>query len=385
MILSTQNLLDQQANISTYTANNLGVGGTAINVKNIAGLTNQYAIQIGRTGEEQAEIQVISGAPSGTTVNTSGTIKYPHPVDTPIYQIHYDQIIFKRSTDGTAGTATALTNGTVSITPDSLFTEFDDTSGASTYAYKTQFRNSVSGDVSAESAWFVPGGAKFYSLQRLRDRGRRNLYNSGYIKDDQTINDWINEWIEQMTNEALNLNQTYSSGTAAYAFGTAGLGTITAPLFKYASKIEITSDGNTWIPSTEIPNNQFSDNDIFSSNSPRHSWQGDTVFRVLPFGNAGTARMTLGQLQNELVDDDAELAQYLRGYTTGCQEYLLYRAKSLDQKEQVAEGHYLKFIQNKADFVRHITPRDQTGPKSINIIEGTGREDDILISDEAYL
>lgn len=379
MLLSVQNQLDSLANVITYTGASLGVGGTVVGVKNIAGLTNQWAQQIGRTGEETAEIIIISGAPSGTTFNTSGTIKYPHNVDTPIYQIHYDQIIFKRSTDGTAGTATALTNGTISITPDSQYTEFDDTSGAVTYAYKTQFRNSVSGDVSAESAWFVPGGPSFYSLQRLRDRGRRNLYNSGYIKEDQTINDWINEWVEKMTNKALKVNEQYSVGTASYAFGTAGLGTITAPLFKYAAKAEVTFDGQTWIPSSEIPLNQFSDQTVISPNAPRHYWQGDTIFGVLPNGSLGTARMTLGQLQTELTDDDDLLPQYLRGYTADCQEYLLYRAKSLDQKDQAAELHYRKYIKGEADFTAESTPRDQTGTKMIDMVEGTGREDDILV------
>lgn len=332
-------------------------------------------MQLGKTGEELAEILVVSGAPSGTTINTAGTLKYAHPIDTPLFQIKYDSVIFKRSTAGTAGTATAL--ATVTITPDQAYTNYDDTTGASTYAYKTQFYNSTTGDLSAESAWFVPGGGAFYTLQRLRGRVKSNLYNAGYIKEDQTIDDWINEWQEQMTNKALKVNQAYSLGTAQYAFGTAGLGTITEPLFKYAKKIEVTTDGNIYRKSLEIPVNQFSSTDIYDAYSPRHYWQGDTVFGVLPFGNAGTARMILGQLQSELTDDDDPLPQYLRGYTAGCMEYALYRAKSLDLKDDAAEKHYLKFIKSQDDFIKEITPRDQTGIKMIEMVDVTGREDDL--------
>ena len=49
----------------TFTGVALTAGGTAIGVKNTSQLTNQYAIQLGKTGEEQSEILTISGAPSG--------------------------------------------------------------------------------------------------------------------------------------------------------------------------------------------------------------------------------------------------------------------------------------------------------------------------------
>jgi hypothetical protein len=377
MLLQTENLLSAQVGIpQTYVAVNLAAGGTALGVRNIAGFTNQYAVQLGKTGEELAEVLTISGAPSGTTINTAGTVKYPHPNDTPLYQIKYNQVIFKRSTVGTAGTAVAL--ATVDIIPDSLYTQYDDTTGATTYAYKTQFYNSITTDVSAESAWFVPGGASFYSLQRLRSRAKRNLYNAGYIKEDITVDEWINEWQEQMTNKALKVDQAYSIGTAQYSFGTAGLGTISEPLFKYAKRIEVTTNGQTYVNSAEISINQVSSSDTYDPLSPRHYWQGDTIFGIVPSGTLGTARMVLGKLQSEMTDDDDTLPQYLRGYTTGCLEYCLYRAKSLDSKDEAAEKHYLKFIKNQGDFVQEITPRDQTGIKMIEMVESTGSEDDLF-------
>lgn len=378
MLLNVENSLSRQPSTQvSYLSTNGTAGGTVWPVKNIAGINNQWAQQIGQTGEEQAEIVVVSGAPAGTAFNSSGTAKFSHPMDTPIYQIHYDKVVFLRSTAGTAGTATAL--ATVAITPDSFYTQYDDTSGAATYAYQTQYYNSASGDLSGTSPWFIPGGPSFYSRQKLRDRVKHDLANATYIKNDDTIHDWITEWTEEMTNSALKVNKAYSAGTAQYSFGTAGLGTITAPLFKYASKIEITSDGVTWRQTTELPMNRYSSTDIYSSISPRHSWQGDTVFQILPNGNAGTARMNLGQINTPMTSDSDELAQFLRSYTRGCIEYCLYKAKDLDQKDTEADRNYQKHLMIKKDFVAEITPRDFTGPQFIDIVDGdTGMESDIL-------
>lgn len=363
MIISVENNLTSILGIPyTFTSTNLAVGAGTISVKNTNALTAQYAQQIGKTGEELSEI-VMPTSISGTAMVISGTTRFSHSVDTPIYQINYDKIIFKRSTTGTAGTASAI--ATVSITPDSFYTEYDDTSGAASYAYKTQYYNSVSGALSSESDWFTPAGPSFYQLQRLRSRIKAKLYNAGFIKNDSDIDDWINEWKETMTNAAIKVDKAYSLGTANYSFGTAGLGTVTASLFKHANKIEITYDGVNYYPSTEIPAREYSSNDIFSGLAPRHAWVGDTVFQTLPSGNAGTARFTLSQFSDPLVDDTDELPQFLRPYTTGCTEYALYVAYGLDEKDQVAEKHYAKHMGHKDDFVKQITPRDQTTFKTI--------------------
>jgi hypothetical protein len=387
MILQAQNNLDiLPSTQNSYTSTNLSAGGTSHPVKNINSFSANDAIQIGKTGEEQAEILVISGAPSGTTINTSGTLRFDHPIDTPIYNIRYDKIIFKRSTAGTAGTATALTNGTVSITPDSLYTEFNDTSGATTYAYKTQFYNSASSNTSSESDWFVPGGPTFYSLTKLRQRVKDAMYSSGYLKSDDVVNDWINEWLEIMTNAAIKVNQGYSLGTATIAFGTAGYGTITDATFKQVVKVEVTYDGVNYVNSGEIPINQFGNSDTFSSNMPRHYWLGDTVFGILPASAGGTALITFSKRNTVLSDEADELPLSLRAYTTSCIDYALYRAYNNDQKTQEAESSYARFIASKNDFVSEVTPRDQTGVKGIHMVDTlSGMNDDITLETDYFI
>lgn len=357
MLISVENSLPALPTTQySFTSANASASGTTILVKNINPFSADSAIQLGKTGESQSEIRIPSGSPAGGTVNLTSGLLYDHSLDTPVFDIHFDQIIFLRSTAGTAGTATAI--GTVSITPNSEFTDYDDTSGQATYAYKTQFKNSVSGDLSSESDWFVPGGPTFYSLQSLRGRVKSALFSANYLKSDEIINDWINEWVEQMTNSAIKVNQGYSIGTVGVAFGTAGLGTVASSDFKTLNKYEVTYDGVN-----------------YQDTGVSLTWEGDTVFRVFPYG-LGTASLTYSKLPTRLVDDTDELPLSLRSYTTSCIEYVLYRAFDNDQKRDYATDHYQKFAKLQNDFIKEITPRDLTGPRTIDLTESLSAEYD---------
>ena len=384
MLINLSNQLTQQQGIQlTYVATAISAGGTSSPVKNIDGLTASWAVQLGQTGEEVAEIVLISGVPSGTILNfgtspshTGGTLLFGHAQDTPIYQIHYDQFVLNRSTTGTAGAFSAL--ATISITPDSLYTQYNDTTGAAGYAYYAQYYNSVTGDLSGSSSVFIPGGPTSYSLQKLRQRVKDKLYSSGYIKDDSVITDWINEWYELMTNSAIKVNQNYLLGTNQYGFGTSGLGTITDTYFKQPIKVEVTYDGVTYLPSNKIAVRSFSEMDYFNITKPRHAWIGETVFEILPHNQAGTAKITYSTRYTPLVNDSDELTQTLKAYTTSCVEYCLGVAYGLDQKDTQSQQHMLTYEATRKAFLEEITPRDLTGAETIDISESiSGMEDDL--------
>lgn len=384
MIISLQNDLTKVQGIQqTYVASATSAGGTASPVRNIDGFNANWAVQIGQTGEETAEVLVLSGTPSGTQFNfgtspshTGGTFLFAHAQDTPLYQIHYDQVVFYRSTAGTAGPFSAL--ATVSLQPDNLYTQYDDTTGATGYAYYAQYYNSVSGDLSGSSSIFVPGGPTFYSLQKLRQRVKDQLFSAGYIKDDSVITDWINQWYELMTNAAIKVNQGYLIGTNSYSFGTAGLGTVTDSAFKQPLKMEVTYDGITFVPSQEIKIYDYSELDYFDAFFPRHAWLGETVFEILPHTQAGTVRLTYSTRFTPLVNDSDELTQTLKAYTTSCVEYCLGVAYGLDQKDTQSQQHLALYGQSKQDFIDEITPRDESGIKTISFSESaSGLEDDL--------
>lgn len=344
----------------------VNAGGTALYVKNINAFSVSHAIQLGKTGEELAEIKMLGlTTPSGTTLNTTGTITFDHPADTPVYDIKFDQLIFKRSTSGTAGTATALTGGTVSIKPDELFTSFDDTSGATTYAYKASYRNSVTGEVSSDSDWLAPSGYTFYSRIELRNRLKNKLFNAGYIKEDSVIDEWMNEWLEVMNNAAVKVNEEYSINTVDVGFGTAGLGTITAADFKRPVRIWVTYDGTNYGKSSRIPLRDVIPNATYSRDDIKHTYKGDAKFQILPANNGGTARIDYATLITPLASDTDELPVVMRSYSKSFIDYGLSQAYYMDGKDTLGKIKMDDAAFAKQDFINEITPRDDTGPQYI--------------------
>jgi len=379
MIIRARNLLDQQANF-TFLSNGEAAGGTALRVKNVNSFSPSWAVQVGKTSEETTEILILgTAAISGTAVNTTGTIKYPHPSDTPLYAIKYDKLVFKKSTSGTSGTAVAITDGTVSITPDSPETIFDDTSGLSTYAYKVSYYNSVLDTESTDSDWITSGGFSFYSLAKIRQRIRSKLFDSSYITDDSTFDDWTNEWLEKMNNAANKVNKDYGLGTVDVAFGTSGFGTITASDYIDVRKVELTTDGQTYYPASKIAITDFNDNDTFSSVQPKYYFRGDNVIGFKPNNSVGTARITYTTIRSILVNDTDELPVVMRPYSRSFVNYGLAHAYLMDGKVNEGDRFMALAEKDRKDFESEITPRSKTGVQTIQAIESIDGDDNNYI------
>ena len=375
MIIKTRNLLSVGVP-KTFLTNLEAAGTNILRWKNPSGFNASWAVQIGEAGEEQSETVILSSStPAGTAGTLTANDSYEHPADTPLYAIKYDQVVFERSTTGTAGTATPLTNGTITYQSDSLFTQFDDTSGASTYAYRARFRNSISGTTTSQSDWLTPLGFDFYSLARIRERIKRKLWDATFITDETIIDDWINEWKDEMSNAVIALNEDYSMGTVDIAFGTAGLGTITTADFSQIRRLDITYNGQDFYFSTKQNVNDYDPNQVFSSVHPYHNWMGDTVFQVKPPESGGTARITFYRFGTIMVNDTDTLPLPMRSYTKSFVDYGLSQAYLKDEKLD----HYDRSIAlaniAKADFVTKLTPRDQSGPSMVDIVEAIDAQD----------
>lgn len=380
MIVKTRNILDKSSQYS-YLSEALSAGTGPLKVKNINPFTASYAVQIGNTGENQAEtIMLGTATPAGTGILIVGTLRYDHPTDTPVYSIKYNQIIFKKSSAGTSGTAAAFTGSTANITPNSEYTQYDDTSGVVTDAYKTQYYNSVTTAVSAESDWITPSGFSFYSLAKLRDRIKKKLHSSGYIKYDETIDDWINEWLEKMTNTIIDVNRDYLIGTTDVAFsGTAELGTITATDYKEVRKIWWTADGTDWFQMTRMDLNDFEPTTTYSDSHPYYFFQGDNVIGRKPNEVSGTARVYYYQTNSVLDDDTDELPVSMRNYTKSFVDYGLGQAYLLDEK--IPQGNlFISSAMGELNAFRNeMTPRHKSGPQMIDIVSPTGSENDLEV------
>lgn len=378
-LIRVRNLADQKAQY-TYLSGNTANGGTSFPVRNIAGFSANWAIQFGKTGEETAEILILGTAtPSGTALNTTGTSKFTHPTDTPVYAIKYDKLIYKRSTSGTAGTAVPMANGTVSITPDSAYTVFDDTSGASGYAYKVSYYNSVTTEESDESDWITTEGFSYYSLGGIRQRVKNRLSDAGYIKSDDIIDDWINEWMDVLNNSAIEVNQDYGLGTTNVSFGTDGFATVTASDFQDFRKIEFTTNGSDWYLSNKIHSTDYLPNEIFSNTHPYHYYFGDNIIKKLPDGDSGTARVTYYKARTHLDSDADELPVLLRPYNKSFVDYANAQAYYMDEKANMGDRYMINAEKEKEQFILQIAPRNKTGPQYIKLTEEISPEDYDLI------
>jgi hypothetical protein len=377
MIIQVTN--DLQVNApKTYLSQGYAAGVGTFILRNTNGLGSSWAIQVGEVGQEQTEVLVLSGNPgAGTLGTTTAVSRFEHPADTPVYGIKFDQVVFERSTTGTSGTATPMTDGTVTYQADHAVTIFDDTAGVGTYAYRTRFRNSVLGSNTSQSDWQTPAGFSFYSLGKMRQRIKDKLWNSGFIKDDATIDDWINEWKDEMSNAVIKVNEDYAMGTVDVAFGTAGYGTITTNDFKNVKQFWVVTSGGT-NESTKMRANSYLPGQIFVESNPYHNWVGDTVFQVHPSESGGTARLQFYRFGTTMVNDTDELPLPMRSYTKSFVDYGLAQALFLDGKTNEYDRKLGEANVSKEQFVNEIVPHDQSGPTYIEIREPISGDDYVL-------
>jgi len=372
MVIQQQNNLTDNAQ-KTYLSFAEVSGTNVLRWQNPAGFNASWAIQIGDTGVDQSEIVLLGTAvPAGTAGTLTANTSYAHPAMTPIYAIKYDQIIFEVSTSGTAGTATPITDGTISITPDNNYTNFDHTNGSLSYAYKTYFRNSVTGSTSAESDWIV-GTVPMYAVGGIVQRVRDKIWHSDFVTDDM-IKDWISEWNEHLNNLAIQANEDYNLGSVNVAFsGTTQYGTITNDDFKQIRRCWITPNGNDWYQATKIDINKFTPSETFYNTRPYFFMYGDNVIGRLPNDSGGTAGILYYRINTKLVNDYDFLPLPARGYSKSFVDYALIQAQYKDDKISLSD----KLQMEKAledNYRQQISPRNKTGPTYIDIVDITGGE-----------
>lgn len=368
MIIRVTNLLDSVSPYTFLTQQEASGAGT-IHVQNVAGPSAQWAIQIGQTGEEKSEIRVLNAStPSGGTYVFGTVTSFSHPIDTPVYAIKYDKIIIKRSTSGTGGAASAL--ATLAITPDQKYTQYDDTTGASTYAYKTAFYNSVLDASSDDSDWVTPSGYDFYSLAKIKERVKDKLFSAGFIGNDDVIKDWINEYLEIMTNAAIDVNADYSLGSTQVTFSGSGeLGTITASDFKQIRRMWMTNDNANFYEATKMDSTDVIAGQVFNATYPYFFMYGENVISRWPHDTGGTACILYYKLNTVLSNETDNLPVSMRGYTKGFVDYSLAQAYYKDGKTDIGikkENDAMRYVER---YKKDLTPRNKTGQDFIKISE----------------
>jgi len=361
----------------------LSLAGTAaqtvFTLKNINGFAANYVMQIGETGQERTENLLIAGTPAGNLATASTGARFPHPEDTPVYCYRYNQVVFMVSTAGTAGTAAPIGSGTVSITPDSPYTVFNYASAVATDAYKTKYYNSALLAESPTSDWIEFGGYQSYTLAGIRNAVKSKIDAS--IEDD-AIDIWLNEWRQEMTNSALQVNEDYCMGTTDLSFsGTANEGTITATDYVRPRRVWTTYNGTDWYRATKIDYNEALPDESFNQTQPKYAFRSDNVIVRYPSEQDGTVRIAYDSLGTALVNDGDELPYSMRGYYKSFIDYGLaqaYRHPSINKLKEASERENWAMAQ-KDIFVQQITPRQRTNADYIDIASPWGLEDDTFI------
>lgn len=148
MVITTLNP-DTDSLEKSYLANPYSVGVTSIQVKNSDRFLVNDRIMIGEMGLEATEVVTVSAVNADQQTLTVGTTLFSHSADDPVYKLRYDQIKVYRSTTGLTGTYSVLATVNLDVDNADLTTKYDDTSGTSSYYYKTSVYNSVSAIESA--------------------------------------------------------------------------------------------------------------------------------------------------------------------------------------------------------------------------------------------
>lgn len=373
-LLKVKNTLSQTAE-KTFLTHNESAGTGVLRWQNPNAFSSSWAVQVGETGHEQTEVVLLgTAAVAGTAGTLTANTLYEHPADTPLYAIKYNKVIFERSTSGTAGTATPITSGTVTYQPDSEYTVFDDTTGASTYAYRTRFNNSVLAVQTDQSDWFTFAGPSFYSLYKIRERAKGKLWNADYLTDS-LVDDWINEWKFEMQNYVIRTNEDYALGTENVAFGTDGLGTITTADFSQVRRVWVTYNGQDKFQSTKFNINNFVPDQVFSSTHPYHAFRGDSTIEVHPSESGGTAELIFYRFGTTLVNDTDELPVPMRPYTKSFVDFVVANAFMKDGKQNEYRDKLAEANIGREQFLKNLSPRDKTGPTTIDIVEPITGED----------
>lgn len=373
MIIQARNILDQTAPV-TYTTYPEVAGTNILRWKNADQMQASWALQVGATGIPQSEIVLLGTAnPAGTAGTLTANTLFEHPADTPLYGVKYDQVVFEVSLTGTTGVAAPLTNGTVTIQPNGSYTYFDHTAGSTSYAYKTYFRNSVTGSTTAESDWITSSGFTFYSKAKIRERIRGRLYNSDYLYDSD-IDNYTNEWLQMMNNAMVDVNEDYGLGTTLIAYATnVELGTVTATDFRGGFKRVWWVDASGTYQATKMDSNSFSPTRIFNNTNPYYYMQGDLVVGRKPPDTAGTFIVEYYKQTPVLVNDTDEIPVPMQPFTKSFVDY--GHAMSLNKDNKDGSKYEQSAVVQLGMFKSQIAPRNTSSATMIDVVEDMGTSD----------
>ena len=351
-----------------------------LNVKNGVGLDSTGLLLIGEPGVDRAEIVVVSAATYNTL--TVSAIKFPHPANTPVRIVKYNQIKIYVSTTGINGTYTI--DDTIAITPDRIFTIYYDADGDSAYYYRASYFNSDKSWETPQSSPIPGTGITFYSLKRMGERVMV-LFNDKAQKvlKPLQIYEWLNEINIKLELVAIRADknsiitplapQTFSSDEDTYA---------KPATFFHLRRMDVSYESGTPDSSfkkaarTQINTGQPTD--VYSTTDPRYYDEGNNwVFKPVP--TAGGYRAWYVPIPVVLESPTDEPRTFLKPYTDIYIDHCMMRAFE-KYRMLVDASYYRKKVRD--DKINLITDMKDLGldqPQKMEISNTPEFEDDETI------
>lgn len=174
----------------TFLNNDYASGVASFSVDNGLKLNNTEYIVIGEG--EKAELLLINGVPTATTIVTASASSFAHSRGEKVQFIPYNQIEIYKSVDGGL-TYNLLT--TVGIGVASETTYYNEVDGLSTYYYKVRFKNSTTSKYSEYSDAIIATG---YTENSVGNVIRRALIQLGESVDTEVL---TKEFLYEALNE----------------------------------------------------------------------------------------------------------------------------------------------------------------------------------------
>lgn len=290
---------DREKTYLTATADAAGTTLTVRAVDSNAWADDDYII-VGEIGAENAEVMQVNGAVSdGTSLivdaGGSGSLRYNHSINEPVYRIDFNQVEFSQnSTDTTTGVGVLATN---EIQPDELFTRYEDTSNTTGFGF-VRFKNATTSGFSAYSDGIPYAGQSAKSLAKIR-RKVRSLLREDDSDDvqpfvtDREIDEAINDRQRDIAHERMwgfyETERSFSSVANQFAYDLPSAirdDTVYTVAFDTQPLAKINRD--MW--------NQFHWDTDTSTTDPTHCniWAGQMKLYPRPSGSAATTAINDG-------------------------------------------------------------------------------------------
>lgn len=122
----------------TFLSGSIASGVTNLSVLNSYGMTANDYLLVGELGSEKTEVVQISNVPTPTTLTVTAT-KFPHPNNTLIQKIYFNQVKIEKSTDG-GGVWNVVE--TLGINGDQSSVDYVASGAISNDYYRSRFYNS---------------------------------------------------------------------------------------------------------------------------------------------------------------------------------------------------------------------------------------------------